>query len=252
MKLAISTYAAIFCISLGVSAAQAEDNRAPMLDTQPCQALMAIARSSQVASERAKTASAAVECFERALSQMNMALDPGNLSFARRAAEIDLAYAVKEAKIFNSQVEFMGLNWGVGFGISVGFGDAIDDAEIVNGIVRVKSDKKQQPRAIFEFHHYFSCNRNHPLTQGCGPFLAVAATEDKLLSGVGIGFMYGLKAKEDSSEGFSIGLGAILDGKVKNLGKGFKANEAPPSGETAVRFEEKARWSALLFVSRTF
>jgi hypothetical protein len=82
--------------------------------------------------------------------------------------------------------------------------------------------------------------------------VAVAATEDEVLSGVGIGLMYGRKSKAADTDGFSIGLGVILDGKVKDLADGFEENQPPPPGETQVRFEEKARWSALLFVTRTF
>lgn len=105
--------------------------------------------------------------------------------------------------------EFMGLTWGMGFGYSFGEDEAIDDAEIV----RVKSRKKDQPRAVLEFHRYFWCNDGRKqLDRGCGPFVAVAASDDN----------------------------------------GFKENAPPPNTETAVRLEEKSRWSALIIVTRTF
>jgi hypothetical protein len=156
----------------------------------------------------------------------------------------------QEARTAN---EFMGLSWGIGFGYSFGEDEAIDDAEIVDGVVRVKSRKKDQPRAVLEFHRYFWCNDGRKqLDRGCGLFVAVAASDEDVLAGVGIGFMYGRKSSPDDTEGFSVGVGVILDGNVKDLADGFKENAPPPGTETAVRFEEKSRWSALIIVTRTF
>ena len=156
----------------------------------------------------------------------------------------------KEAK---SEADFMGLSWGIGFGFSYSLDEAIDDAEIVNGIVRVKSNKKEQPRLVFEFHKYFWCNNGRvDGTRGCGPFVAVSATQDEVLSGVGMGFMYGFKSKATDPDGFSIGFGGILDANVTDLADGFEANKPPPAGETTIRYETKSRWSYLLFATRTF
>jgi hypothetical protein len=150
--------------------------------------------------------------------------------------------------------KFLNLSWGAGFGFSHAFDDVIENAEIVNGIVRITEDRTQQPRVVLEFHRYFGYDRTKtPVSFGVGPFVAVAAAENDVLSGVGAGVMFGWRSQEDAKgSGFSIGLGAILDGDVKSLGEGFEENEPPPPGETSVRFEEKARWSALVFFTRTF
>jgi hypothetical protein len=204
--------------------------------------------------ERSSSASDALQCLNKGRGIL-IALAPDAETRAKIKELLqpltDEAAQVKQKA--DSEASFMGLNWGIGFGYSFGRDEMIDDAEIVNGIVRVKSRKKEQPRVVLEFHKYFWCNNNYKSgASGCGPFVAVAASQDKVLSGVGMGFMYGLKAKASDMEGFSVGVGAILDGKVKDLADGFKENEAPPAGETQVRFEEKARWSYLLFVTRTF
>ncbi len=152
-----------------------------------------------------------------------------------------------------AEEQFLGLRWGVGLGFPVSADANVDDAEIVGGTVRVKSDQKEQPRALLEYHKYFWCNKGNKLgTRGCGPFIAAAATDAKLLSGVGIGFMYGMKAAATDTDGFSVAIGVVLDANVKDLGDGFSANEAPPAGETSVRFITKSRLSTLLFVTRTF
>lgn len=164
-----------------------------------------------------------------------------------------LALATQSVQEKQSSTEFMGLTWGLGFGYSFGEDDAIDDAVIVDGVVRVKSRKKDQPRAVLEFHRYFWCNKGRTqLDRGCGPFFAVAATQDDALAGVGVGWMYGRKSTPGDSEGFSIGVGVILDAGIKDLAEGFKKDQPPPGTETTVRFEEKSRWSALVMFTRTF
>jgi hypothetical protein len=168
-----------------------------------------------------------------------------------------IAEAERLEKKATSEQDFMGMTFGVGLGFSVTNSDAIDGAEVVGGKVTVTSSKKQQPRVFLEFHQYIEgwctgANQSGTIKRGCGPFMAVSASSDNVLQGVGFGWMYGFKPKEDTKEGFSIGLGAMLDSKVKTLASGFTKNEAPPAGEMTVRFEEKARWSAILFFTRTF
>jgi len=165
---------------------------------------------------------------------------------------------VNEAKEFKIQSEakesFLDLSWGLGFGFSFGLDDAIEDAELVDGVIRVTEDKTDQPRAVLEFHRYPLCNDGEKNgNRGCGPFLAVAASPDKVLSGVAVGFMFGFRSKKpEDKEGFSIGIGAILDADVKTLADGFEEDEPLPPGETEIRFEKSARWSGLFFVTRSF
>jgi hypothetical protein len=54
--------------------------------------------------------------------------------------------------------------------------------------------------------------------------LAVAATAEHMLSGVGMGFMYGWRAPKKSvgnPPGISVGFGFALDNGVKRLADGF-------------------------------
>jgi hypothetical protein len=159
----------------------------------------------------------------------------------------------QRAKIAESESEFLGLKWGIGLGLSRAWASTVDEAEVSGGIVRATSERSELPRVVLEYHKYLWCNKGGRVgTRGCGPFVAAAATDKKFLSGVGLGLMYGVKARAEESEGFSVGLGAILDGSVKSLGEGVVVNAAPPSGESAVRYETRGRWATLLFVSRSF
>lgn len=194
-------------------------------------------------------------CLEAAQSIGSTKMIDGTKSLlVSQSFKVEIEQAKTGEKERISEVDFMGLTWGLGFGYSFGTGgDRIDKASIVNGIVRAESTQKDQPRAIFEFHKYFWCNKGRTIgNRGCGPFVGVAATQDKVLSGVAMGVMYGMKVNASDPDGFSIGVGAILDDDIKDLGNGFKNGEAPPAGETAVRFQSKARWSGIVFVTRTF
>lgn len=210
-------------------------------------------RSKMKVSDRAEKASAALQCLNKGRGiAIAAASDTEKKAKMKELLQPYIDEAIQVKQQADAENSFLGLTWGLGFGYSFAGDEMIDDAVIVNGIVRGKSQKKQQPRLVLEFHRYLWCNDdNKDGTRGCGPFVAVAATQDKALSGVGMGFMYGMKAKASDTEGFSIGAGAILDSKVKDLADGFKKDEAAPAGET-LRFEEKSRWSYLIFVTRTF
>jgi hypothetical protein len=219
-----------------------------------CDALLRESRrKTEKVSDRAARAREALECVQ-SVSSYAVALAPSERAFQLRELFKPLHQTYEaNLKQAESEEKFLGLTWGVGLGYSFGRDRSVDEAEIVGGVVRIKSEQKQQPRLLMEFHKYFWCNSNDTDgTRGCGPFVAAAATSDKVLSGVGLGFMYGMKSKATDSEGFSVGLGAVLDAKVKDLAEGFKPNEAAPAGETTVRYTTKSRWSILLFVTRTF
>jgi hypothetical protein len=161
--------------------------------------------------------------------------------------------AIRETK---AQAEFMGLAFGVGVGFSYSFDDVVSQASIDGaGKIVAETRQRQLPRVILESHYYglcktASCNAG---SFGVGPYFGIVAKSDKLISAFSAGVMFGWRDPvPENSQGFSIGVGALLDDEVKSLAKGFKAGEPPPSGETSVRYETKARWSGLLFFTRTF
>lgn len=139
-------------------------------------------------SERLKEIEACIASVNAAASISALEKNSLNEKLAIEAALApETSKLKKEIKENSSETEFMGLNWGLGFGYSFSDDEAIDDAEIVDGVVRVKSNKKDQPRVVLEFHKYLWCNNKaKDGTRGCGPFVAVAATQDDILSGVGV------------------------------------------------------------------
>jgi hypothetical protein len=224
-----------------------------MAVTVDCDALLRASRhkDSTVVS-RAARAREALACAKLYAAVLTAEASSTNIIQMRDAVEQLLEPYAENEKQKVSEEKFLGLSWGLGLGFSVGIEDHFDEAEIVNGKVRVTSDVTQQPRVLFEYHRILSCNNGgKDGTRGCGPFVAVAATDNKLLSGVAVGAMYGMKKSQESTEGFSIGVGAILDAKVRSLGAEFKENEPPPNGETTIRFLKRSRWSFLFYVTRT-
>ncbi|HEY5897192.1 MAG TPA: hypothetical protein VIV54_06490 [Burkholderiales bacterium] len=201
--------------------------------------------------ERVAAARRALDCV-RSNVAMAVADAPSDRQFAMHQAGAEaITYTESLYKEAKDEQSFLGLTWGLGFGFSFSRREAITDATIVNGVVRVSAQQKQQARVLMEFHQFLWGHEKDGGNRGFGPFVAIAAADDKVLSGVGFGLMYGQKLA-DQKDGFSVGAGLILDNKVKDLGSGFKKDEPAPNGETAVRFEEKSRWSAMVFVTRTF
>ncbi len=211
-------------------------------------------KSDRTVSDRLYHARAALACIDRvgARAQLGAASLNESIRVKSLVGSLRQDYEYRYA-VAKSEDEFLGLKWGIGLGVSSSSSQAVNNATIVDGVVRVTESAKEQPRLLFEFHRYFWCNDDERVgTRGCGPFVAVAASQERVLSGVGFGFMYGAKTAETEPDGFSVGVGAILDAKVKDLGNGFSADAAPPNSETSVRFSTKSRWSVVLFVTRTF
>lgn len=174
---------------------------------------------------------------------------------AKRQAEL-MGVQEPSDKELKAQAEFMGLAFGVGVGVSYSFDDVVSQASIdAGGKIVAETRQRQLPRVILESHYYGLCKtaKCNAGTFGLGPYFGIVAKSDKLISGFSAGVMFGWRDPvPENSQGFSIGVGALLDDEVKSLATGFRVGELPPNGETVVRYETKARWSGILFFTRTF
>lgn len=167
---------------------------------------------------------------------------------------VQLAQPATPAK--EAEADFMGLRLGIGVGFSYAFDDVVSQASVdAGGRIVAETRQRQLPRVILESHYYglcriASCNAG---TFGIGPYVAIVAKSDKLISAFSAGVMFGWRDPlPERSQGLSVGIGAVLDDEVKSLASGFTVGQPLPAGETAVRYETKARWSGILFVTRTF
>jgi len=152
--------------------------------------------------------------------------------------------------------DFLGVSLGVSFGVSFDAeaGDRVDEAEVVNGIVRVKKESNARPRVLLEAHHFWPINAKDPdiAKMGLGPFAAIQGSDKEVVEGFAFGLMLGLKRKPISPSSFNIGFGFVVDPSVKTLGDGLAANQPLPTGETQVRLKEESRVGVVLLVSFAF
>ncbi|TXG96129.1 MAG: hypothetical protein E6R08_10170 [Nevskiaceae bacterium] len=198
-----------------------------------------------------------VECAKQLAATIKLAasrLDkPAQIMAMNTVADTLVSTTEEEAKNPTSEDVFMGLTWGLGFGYSFGNGARIDAADIDSaGVVRATSNKKQLPRVLFEYHEYIFSSRPRGKLVGNGPFVAVSSSDSKVLSGVAMGWMAGIKTDPKSASGYSLGVGALLDASVKDLADGFHDGQPAPGGATTVRFNTHSAWSALVFVTRSW
>lgn len=160
----------------------------------------------------------------------------------------------------NGGKEFAGTHFGIGLTITQNnqedIADRVEDAQIINGIVRVTKERNQVLRLMLETHYFFTpnisfFNLTHAGTWGFGPFVGVQTGSDEIIDAIGGGMMIGFK-RTGSNESFNIGIGYVIDNNVKVLGNGFSPDQPPPAGETEVRFKEKTQGGVLLLVSFAF
>ncbi len=161
--------------------------------------------------------------------------------------------------------KFGGLEFGIGISFSENIGDThrIKEAELVNGIVRIKERSNASARILLESHYLFTPQLsgngifgiNNPEDDkrlGFGPFIAFQPGTNNVIDAIGIGFMVGLRRSANSSESFNIGLGVISDLSVKTLGAGIEADKPLPVGETAIRYLTRDKTGILIMTSYSF
>ena len=178
---------------------------------------------------------------------------------AKDAASAELLKTMKETENAKAEEEkagaaksFMGSNWAVGIGYSFGQGPKrISEAEVVNGVVRVKQDDTDKPIVLLEVHRLFESKRFRGF--GWGPFASIQTGSDDAVLGFGAGLQFGWRDPEPkSSGGFLLGVGYGWTQGVKTLGDGIVADQALPDGETEIRYKTRSAESIFVFVSRRF
>ena len=161
-------------------------------------------------------------------------------------------------------------HFGVGLSLThdPGGSDRVDDAEIVNGIVRINRDSNTRARVMLEWHSWMFCehleerevvddgtHRSIEITKGegdnikkywkqeppclptrrsSGAFVAVQPGSDSVIDAIGLGWMFRFPDKLQmlGNRTLNIGFGLIADQGVRVLGDGFVENTAPPTSPT--------------------
>ena len=149
---------------------------------------------------------------------------------------------------------------GVGLSLTIDLGDhdRVEDASIVNGIVRINDDSNVRPRFMGELHFALKCEnpailvdgekRCNPYERSGGLFVAVLPGSENIVEAVGLGWMWRLPDKL-ADRALNIGLGIVVDENVEVLGEGFEPNMPPPPGETEIRTQITDQTGFLMMVS---
>lgn len=157
----------------------------------------------------------------------------------------------------NDTSKFAGINFGVGlsFTMDTGKHDRVEQASVVNGIVRIDKQNNDVPRILLESHYFFLPKTSFlgvpKENWGLGPFVAIQPGSDNIIQAISLGLMVGFKKKFNDSS-WNLGVGAIVDPHVKILGDGIKKDQPLPTGETQVRLKETSQWGVVFLASFGF
>ena len=154
---------------------------------------------------------------------------------------------------------FAGLKFGVGLSLTMDTGehDRVDEAKVVNNIVRVTEESNDIPRIMLESHYFFVPDFSFiKLVDtgkwGHGPFVALQPGTKDIIEAIALGWMVGFRKGCETNNSWNIGIGMVVDPNVKVLGDGIEENKPLPTGETEVRLKETSQWGIIILTSFSF
>ena len=212
----------------------------------------------------------AVACIAPAQAQQQKSASEAALD----AEAALLAEKIAKAEEVRATQKFGGVEFGIGisFTLDVGNTDRVAEAEVVDGIVRVKDVDNGRARIMLEMHHFFTPhgtlflgrenrirdrNGKLPIEQqekewGFGPFVAIQPGTDDIIEAVAAGVMIGLRHDPKSTQSFNFGVGWVVDPNTRTLGDGIVANQPLPGNETGIRYKERMQNGVLVLASFGF
>ncbi|HXH53737.1 MAG TPA: hypothetical protein VNH53_09970 [Sphingomicrobium sp.] len=136
---------------------------------------------------------------------------------------------------------------GFGAAVVMDFGDKprVEDATLVNGVVRVNRDSNTSIRPMFDVHA--------PLWDlgkdvKAGPFLGAQFSKEQLIDSLGAGMMVNVPTGAAGTK-LNFGLGLVLDPNVRTLGNGIVEDQPLPAGETEIRYRNTGKFGLLFMTS---
>ena len=141
---------------------------------------------------------------------------------------------------------------GPGFGVGIvhlGGKARVDDASVVNGIVRVNRDSNTSIRPMVDVHAPI-----WPISGKikAGPFIGVQFSKEQLVDSLGTGLMFSLETGTAAPKRLNLGLGVVLDPNVRTLGNGIEEDQPLPAGETEIRYRSTSKFGVFFMTSVGF
>lgn len=143
--------------------------------------------------------------------------------------------------------------FGIGLSVSAKLGRerSIEEAQLVNGIVRVTSERQVTPRLMLERHWYFDNDfSNKHFRQGLFVGLSLLG-ERKIMDSVSVGWLVAFKPNQGDKATHNLGLGLAVEPYSRVLGDGIQKNQPLPVGESSIRYKETNRTAIVLFYTYT-
>ncbi|MBW6528710.1 hypothetical protein KZ813_17855 [Sphingomonas sp. RHCKR7] len=168
-------------------------------------------------------------------------------------------YADLTERQISATKKFADLNLDVGLSLTLDLGsrDRVVDAELINGIVRVKESRNSVPRVMLGAHYLFLPEKSFfglvdKKLWGWGPFIAIQPGTNEIVQAVGAGLMVGFRRSLETRESFNLGIGLAIDPSVQVLGDNVFPNKPLPNGETELRFKTSSQKGLLIYSSFSF
>lgn len=193
------------------------------------------------------------------------------ITLCGQAEAITLDKAVEDAEE-KSVVDFKGMGFGVGIGLSkdIDAGHVVQQAQVINGIIRATERRSDIPRVLLETHYFWVPTKQDRM--GWGPFVAVQSGSGEVIDAISSGLMVGFRRTkaqvniqknaqgqqttgepEVHTDSFNLGLGFVLDSRAKILRDGLYENKPIPSGEEGSPLtRESSRWGLAILFSFSF
>jgi hypothetical protein len=139
-----------------------------------------------------------------------------------------------------------------GFGVGVvhlGGKARVDEASLVNGLVRVDRDSNTSIRPMVDVHAPVI-----PISENitAGPFVGVQFSTAQVVDSLGAGMMISLPTGGTAPKTLNLGIGAVLDPNVRTLGNGIEEDQPLPPGETSIRFRNTSKFGVFFMTSVGF
>ena len=153
----------------------------------------------------------------------------------------------------NAVDDFSGFGFSTGIALTfyVGTEKPVEDAELIDGIVRITKENNPRIRIMNETHYFFVIDRDGKC--GIGPFVGLLSSGEQFIDAFALGGMIGLRRLgEKSSRSLNFGFGWVWDRNVKVLGDGVIANHSLPPGEAEIRFKYKTLGGIFIITSFSF
>lgn len=142
--------------------------------------------------------------------------------------------------------------FGVGLAVTTNLGKerSIQEAQLVNGNVRITSERQVVPRLMLEKHWYLSNDWKGSYKPGL--FIGASLLGDRqVMDAVAFGFLAGFKPNPGTTTTHNLGIGIALQPYSRVLGDGLSKNQPLPAGETQIRYKETNRTALIFFYTYT-